>query len=397
MTEVFGEVKIPILAETPGFELLELGGAVRYADYSTVGGVTSWNVTGTWMPVEDVRFRATYAQSVRAPNIGELFAGLSQTFPSGLSDPCEGVTAADGTALATNCLAAPGVSANVNANGEFTLTQSDLQGISGFDGGNPNLFEETAKSWTVGTVIQPRSLGSVFDRFTLTVDYYNIEIDDVISSFPRQFTLDQCYGQGNQTFCDLITRRADATAVNSAGSIEFINALDVNAAVWKTEGVDVTANWWTDLGLMEADRLAMRVAYTHVINNDFFSLPDADADPAAGEIGTAQDRFTANLNYSTEMFRVGFTGTFIGKSYEDDQFFGEPKVESVPAFFYLDMNASVQVLEEMEIYGGIDNLLDTEAPNILTQTTFNTTGTDTAADVYDVFGRRFYIGARVKF
>ena len=64
---------------------------------------------------------------------------------------------------------------------------------------------------------------------TLTVDYYNIKITDVIASFPRQFSLSQCYGQGNQTFCDLIVRRATATAVNSAGSIDLINALSVNA------------------------------------------------------------------------------------------------------------------------------------------------------------------------
>ena len=393
--EAYGELKVPILADTPGFQLLEVGGAVRVADYSTVGSVFSWNVTGTWQPIDDIRLRGTYAKAVRAPNIGELFAGRSQTFPPGLQDPCQGIGATGGGALGDNCRADPGVAANIAANGTFTLVQPDIQGISGFNGGNPNLGEETATSWTVGAVINPRSVDAL-RNLTITADYYNIEIEDVISGFPRQFTLDQCYNQGNPTFCNLITRRPAATSTNSAGSIQFINAFQVNAAVLKTSGVDVTANWSTGLGLIEDDRLALRAAYTHVIEYDFFSLPTSDPDPSDGEVGTAKDRFTANAAYSTDQFRLSFTGTFIGKSFIDDQFNG-PEFASVPAEFYLDMQASFFASDELEVYFGVDNLLDNDAPNILTGVTSNVTGADTAADVYDVFGRRYYGGVRMRF
>lgn len=392
--EAYGELRIPILADTPFFELLEIGGAARVADYSTVGTVFSWNVTGIWQPIEDVRLRGTYAKAVRAPNIGELFAGLSQTFPSGLTDPCEGVGASGGGALGDNCRADPGVAANIAANGEFTLNQSDIQGISGFNGGNPDLNEETATSWTAGIVINPRSFDAL-RNLTITADYYNIEVEDVISGFPRQFSLDQCYRQGNDTFCDLITRRPTATAVNSAGSIDLINSLAVNASVLKTSGVDVTANWFTGLGLMQSDRLALRAAYTHVIENDFYSLPGGDPDPAAGEVGTARDRFTTNLAYGTDAFRLSFTGTFIGRSYIDDQFDG-PRAYEIPAEFYLDMQANFFASDEFEFYVGVDNLLDNDAPNILSGVTGNVTGSDTAADVYDVFGRRYYAGVRLR-
>ncbi|ASK90094.1 TonB-dependent receptor domain-containing protein [Sphingorhabdus sp. SMR4y] len=393
--EAFAEIKVPILADTPGFQLLEVGGAIRVSDYSTVGSVVSYNGTATWQPIDDLRIRGTYARAVRAPNIGELFAGLSQTFPSGLIDPCEGIGATGGGATGDNCRADAGVAANIAANGTFTLNQADIQGISGFNGGNPDLFEETADSWTVGAVLSPRSIPAL-GNLTITADYYNIEITDVISGFPRQFSLQQCYDEGNSTFCDLIVRRQAGTAVNSVGSIDLINALQVNAAVLKTSGVDVTASWSTPLGLTAGDRLSLRGAYTHVIKNDFFSLPTADADPSAGEIGTAKDRFTANATYSTDDFKVGFTGTFIGKSYEDDQFDG-PKAYSVPAYFLLDMNTSFYVTEKFEFYFGVDNLLDKDAPNILTGTPFNVTGSDTAADVYDVFGRRYYTGVRLRF
>ena len=393
--EAYGEIRVPILADTPFFEILEVGAAARVSDYSTVGTTFSWNVTGTWAPIEDVRFRGTYAKAVRAPNVGELFSGLSQTFPSGLTDPCEGIGATGGGALGDNCRAAPGVAANIAANGTFTLNQSDIQGISGFNGGNPDLQEETATSWTAGVIINPRSFDAL-RNLTITGDYYNIEVEDVISGFPRQFSLDQCYGQGNATFCDLITRRPTATAVNSAGSIDLINSLSVNASVLKTSGIDVTANWFTGLGLMENDRLTIRGAYTHILENDFFSLPGGDADRTDGEVGTSKDRFTANVAYGTGDFRTTFTGTFIGSAYIDDQFDGS-RVYEIPAEFYLDMQTTFFAGDRYEFYLGVDNLLDNDAPNILSGVTGNVTGSDTAADVYDVFGRRYYAGVRLTF
>ncbi len=405
VAEVYGEIKVPILADTPGFQLLEVGGAARYANYSTAGGVLSWNVQGTWQPIDDLRFRATYATSVRAPNIGELFAGLSQTFPSGLSDPCDGIGSTGGGATGENCRLDPGVAANIATNGTFTLNQADIQGISGFNGGNADLFEETATSLTVGAVLNPRSIDAL-RNLTITVDYYDIEVEDVISGFSRQFTLDQCYDQGNPTFCSLIVRRPQATATNSAGSIDLINALQVNAAVLETSGIDVTARWSTGVGLIEGDGLRLGVAYTHVLKYNFFSLPDADADPADGEVGTAKDRFTATAAYSTNEFDLSFTGTFIGASSEDDQFcaaFAELDPSqggvcpSVGAEFYLDTQLSWNVTDEIAWYIGADNLLNNGAPNLLGGTTFNVTGSDTAADVYDVFGRRYYTGVRMRF
>jgi iron complex outermembrane recepter protein len=359
--------------------------------------VFSWNVTGTWMPVDDLRIRGTYARSVRAPNVGELFAGLSQTFPSGLQDPCArngGVGPTGGGTLGDACRAAPGVAANIAANGRFTLNQADIQGISGFNGGNPNLEEEESTSWTVGAVINPRSLG--LGALTITADYYNISIDNVIAAFPRQFILDQCYTQGNDTFCPLVVRRPGGTAINSSGSIDLVNALAVNAAILETEGVDVTVNWSTPLGLMADDRLALRGAYTHVIKNDYTPLAGEPIDPSAGEIGTAKDRFTANVAYMTDEFKLGFTGTFIGQSFVDDQFDG-PRAYSVPSYFLLDANAAFYAGDKFEFYVGVDNLLDKQAPNILSGITGNVTGSDTAADVYDVFGRRYYAGVRLRF
>ena len=397
--EGYAELRVPILADTPFFELLEVGGAIRVADYSTVGSVLSYNGQIVWQPIEDIRFRGTYARAVRAPQISELFSAQSTTFPTGLNDPCAGIGPTGGGAVADRCRAEPGVNQNIANNGVFTVTQADSQGISGFNGGNPNLGEETAESWTAGVVIQPRSIDAL-RNLTLTADYYNISIEDVISSPPRAFTLEQCYNRGNPSFCNLITRRAQGDSTNSPGSIALINAFNINGALLETEGLDVTLNWFTDLGFTSDDRLDFSIAYTHLFKYNFFPAVGEAPDAQDGEIGTAADRFTSNLGYETGPFRIGFTGTFIGASTEDDQFcaaFGQPVgCFKQGAEFYLDTQLSWDIDDRFELYFGVDNLLDNQAPNLLTQTTFNTTGTDTAADVYDIFGRRYYAGIRIK-
>jgi outer membrane receptor protein involved in Fe transport len=310
------------------------------------------------------------------------------------------VTATGGGALGDNCRADPGVAANIAANGAFTLAQADIQGISGFDSGNPDLKEETSNSFTLGAVFNPRSIHAL-RNLAITVDYFDIDIKDAIVAPPRQFILDQCYAQSQQQFCDLIQRRATDTAVNSAGSLEFVDAPLLNGGKLKTRGIDTVVNYRTSLSSVGVPgALTARLAYTHYLKGFVIPVPGADKDRQVGEIGTARDRFTSNLNYETGRFRLNLTGTYIGKSYEDDQFLASfdlgPKDISIPAQFYLDMQTTFRIAERFEIYAGVDNLLDHDAPNILSGSPFNVTGTDTAADVYDAIGRRGYAGLRVR-
>lgn len=399
--EVYGEINVPILADTPFFDMLALRAAARLSDYSTVGTVYTYNVGAEWSPIPDIKFRGGYARSVRAPNVGELFTGPSQTFPSGLVDPCAGIGLTGGGVIGDNCRADAGVLANIRQNGEFTLNQSDRQGISGFNSGNPNLNEEKSDSYTVGVAINPRSIDAL-RNLTLTADYYNISIKDAIVSPPRQFILDQCYGGGDASFCDLIDRRATNTAINSAGSLEYIDSPLFNGGKLKVEGLDVAVAYTTAFGALDPDgRLSGRIAYTHLFDGFVVPVPGADKDPFVGEVGNSKDRFTANLGYGQDNFSLNFTGTYVGKAREDDQLLAayglEPDAIKIGSEFYLDSQARFIADERFEFYVGVDNLLDNKAPRLLSGTSFNTTGTDTAADVYDVFGRRFYAGVQVRF
>ena len=411
--EVYGELNIPILKDVPFFQALNLRAAGRLSDYSTVGSVKTYSIGADWTPVEDVRIRGTYAKAVRAPNIGELFTGPSQTFPTGLTDPCAGITLASTGTVATQCLLDAGVRANIAANGGvFTVSQADRQGISGFNSGNPNLDVERSRSITAGIVINPRSI-NVLRNLVLSVDYYNIKIKDAIVSPPRAFILNQCFSEANQAFCDLVFRRQVASGSNSAGSIEFINAPSVNGGALKSEGIDFVATYRTSLSrFVDGLNMNARFSYTRLLDGFVIPIPGAPKDPFKGEVGDAKNRWNASLGFSTKKVGLTFTGTYIGDSFEDNQYIdrinvararfgvGDPIDKhdiTIKHKFYLDSQLTFTPVQKFEFYVGVDNLLDTKAPNLLSGTTFNTTGADTAADVYDIFGRRYYAGARLKF
>ena len=181
--EGFVELVAPILSDRPFFHYLGAEGAVRYADYSTVGGVFSWKAGGEWALIPDIRFRGMYSEATRAPGISELFSAQSETFPA-VTDPCdqrEGngdgapitITAAN---LPAACRAIPAIAAAAATTGGFVYTTAQIQTINGFVGGNPALNEETAKTLTLGVVFTP----SFLRGFSATVDYYKIRVDDAI-------------------------------------------------------------------------------------------------------------------------------------------------------------------------------------------------------------------------
>lgn len=405
--EGYAEMVLPLLRERPFFHDLTLSGAVRVSDYSTVGSTLSYNAGVEFAPVRDVRFRGVYARATRAPNIGELFTPPSQTFPTGLIDPCLGIGPTGGGGVGDRCRADPGVAANIAEFGVFTLNQSDIQGVSGFGRGNPNLDEEKADTITLGVVVNPTSI-SWLRNFAFTADYFNVKIDDAIASTDRQTILDQCYIQGNPTFCEFITRRPTQEGLNSPGSLEFIDSAPTNSAALEVEGIDLTLSYRSaaralGLGFLGNGAINARIAYTHMLKGFTKPLPDSPKNPFVGEVGAPKDKFFASLSYDTNRWGVTFTGNYIGASYIDNTFleaFGfeaRTREARVPAEFYANMQARFTPGNNYEFYTGVDNMFDNQAPPIISGLPGNNTGTETDAGTYDPIGRRFYAGVRLRF
>lgn len=397
--EGFAEAIVPILQDRPFFESLSIRGAVRASRYSTVGSTLSYNYGGEWAPVTGVRFRVMQARSVRAPNINELFSPPQQDFPSGLQDPCAGITSASSGTLAINCRAAPGVAANIAANGAFTVSQADLQGITSFGGGNPALQEEKGDSFTAGVVLNPRSILGL-RNLVVSVDYFNIRIQDAIVTTPLQFILNQCYNQSVQASCGLVVRRPAALGANSPGSLDQVNTTPSNSGGAKTSGIDAVIDWRTNLdGLGIGGNLNLHGAYTHLISGFTVPLPGSARDYFAGEIGAPRDKFTIASGYDVGGLGLTLTGTWISQSSLDDQLTGALP-GSNPAYrvrpqFYLASQIRFKAKNGFEFYVGADNILNNQPPYLADIGA--SAGQDTDAGTYDALGRRYYAGARISF
>lgn len=399
VVEGFAELRVPLLAETPFFQELTATGAARVSHYSTVGTNWTYNAGLEWAPVQDIRFRGVYARSVRAPNIGELFGGVGQTFPTGIIDPCVGVTATSTTAASARCRADAGVAANIATNGAFTLNQADVQGVSGLNLSNPNLDVEKSRSFTVGAVINPRSI-DFLRNFSFTVDYFNIRIDSAIVSLGRNYILQQCYQQNNSDFCALITRRAAQAGANSAGSLDFVNSTSSNSGGLKTSGLDVTANFRSSLDAVGLPgTLNANVAWTHVFEGYTIPLPGADRDRFNEEVGASKNKVFGSISYDVDNVGIVFRGNYIGPAFLDDQFVGTYKepLARIKSTFYLDTQVRFRAGENFEFYVGGNNILNTAPPPVISGLPGDTTGAETDAGTYDAIGRRYYAGARIKF
>lgn len=394
--EAYGELVVPILSEASFFHSLTLRGAARMSDYSTVGTFYAWNAGVEWAPVEDIRLRAVYAHAVRAPNIGELFAAPAAGIVT-ITDPCQGITLTTPGATAENCRAVPGILANIQANGTFALTQADLSGVGGVTASNPDIREEVGKTLTLGVVINPKSIDAL-RNLTLTVDYFDIKLEDAISRVQAATVLNKCYREGLPEFCQFVTRRTVASGAYSIGSVEQVVRGLVNSGGSFTRGLDFTLNYSHEVA---GGRAGLSAAWTHLLKNGMRALTGDPYDNSMGELGTPRDSVTVTLNWQNDRFGFTLNNEYMGPQvldYENFQTLYRLADGSVPnekyfrikSKIYTDVQLRFTGLEKFEFFVGVRNMFDTKRPPIWGGVPGTPNG------IYDVIGRRYYSGFRVK-
>lgn len=396
--DVFAELEVPLMADRPFFHYLGLRGAVRYDDYSTVGGVVSWLAGADWAPSRDIRFRGMYSQASRAPNIGELFSSQSETFPGTLTlDPCNGVTASSTGQYDSACRAIPGIASQIAANGVFEYSTVQIQSINGFDGGNPNLREETAKTWTAGAVITPRFIPGL----TLTADWYRIQVANAINSAPREDTVKECLLDTASPSCALVQRLG-------TGYITRIDAININTGGFLTSGIDVSLNYQTEIEGFA--RIGLGANWNHLLqhkrkpsNASAYIDEKGQLQDANGErLGSGfEDRVTFTTTLTRGAFSLSWTGRYFSaiKDTLDPANAPDPETNNVPSKFYNDFQARFEVGEDrkLEFYLGVDNAFDVGPPLLPNGATASGLIGGETAQEYDTLGRFFYAGVRAKF
>lgn len=395
--EAYGEIVVPVLADTPFFHNLTLRAAGRMSDYSTVGTFYAWNVGGEWSPIEDIRFRGVYAHAVRAPNIGELFAAAAAGIIT-ITDPCQGVTLTQTGSTAENCRADPGVLANIQQNGAFTLTFSDTQGVGSITASNPDIREETGKTLTLGIVVNPRSI-DVLRNLTLTADYFDIKLEGAINRLGAATVLNKCYRDGLPEFCQFVTRRQQASGAFSIGSVEQVIRGLINSGGSFSRGLDFTASYNHQIA---GGRASLLASWTRLLKNGVIPLTGDPFDNTMGEIGTPRDTGNLTLTWENEDFGFTVNNEYIGPQYLDfenyqttfrlaDGSLPDRKYFRVTSKIYTDAQVRFTSRENFEFYVGVNNLFDVQPPPLYSGPPI---GNPNA--VWDPIGRRYYAGMRVK-
>lgn len=408
VTEAYGEVVVPLIADRPFAKYLGIEGAARYSDYSTLGSLWSWKVGADWAPSSDIRFRGVYSRAVRAPNISELYSGANQTFPTGLVDPCDGVTATSTGAYDNYCRSVPGIAATIASEGVFESTLADIQHYEGEDRSNPNLREEKASTLTLGAVITPQAIRNL----SLSIDFFDIRIKGAINQFPRQSIIDQCAASnGTDAICDLLVREPLGTPrPNTPGSIYQINTFPVNAGSIKTRGIDVAANYRSSLdriGVPGAVALSLNYTYLDKLTLEPFpGTPIVDNRgelSGDGRLGAGfKHRANASLTYEVSDITFFWRVNYLSKIRDTkDQAASNlsPDVNNIGAYFYHDaqLRFATGSRKQFEFYVGVDNIFDKKPPVLGQLAASQVTGTETAADTYDPIGRAFYAGITANF
>lgn len=359
--EVFGEVRLPILRDRPFAHELTVGAAGRYADYSTVGGAFTWNTTAVYAPIPDIRFRGTYARAIRAPNISELFSpAQGATFRP--SDPCDLVNRGLNPNRAANCLAAA-TALGIPNPAQFLATYNDpLTGrFSGTSGGNPNLRRETATTWSVGTVLQPRFVRGL----TMSADYYSIRINDAISAVSAQDIVNTCYDNitfPNQ-FCALFRRNGPAAGPATFG-FNFLSQTQLNFGRIETSGIDFTINYDFRIGASTKVNLGLNGNWTEKVNRFFDPGNPNLVNPALRELSVPEFSgvFSANvsrgplsLNYSLQYVQSTAAAGVIQIERIQAEF---GNAGFAPDYYVQNLSIGLEVNKRFSFYGGVNNLTD---------------------------------------
>jgi iron complex outermembrane recepter protein len=438
VVEQYAELLVPVAKGLPGLRKVDLDLGYRNSNYKFSGRVGTWMANLNWSVTDALRIRGGYQVASRAPNIGELFAPDS-VIVSGTNygDPCQPNTLAPyGANPATNpsgaahalatCKALMGtVGANAYYNspipfgpsgpGIVLVTQVGSRAQTILPQG---LKSETARTFTAGFVISSPFENAALKRFTASIDYYHINIDNYLNGLGYDTVYGTCLSQaGNPSgsitnpFCQL-TVRNQVSGMAASTLTPFANLGQL-----KTSGVDFQLDWGSAFGDLGMSKLpgsvGLNVLATYLKNYDTQNGPgqpfvDSSGTQNTPNAGTFGAYFRYQL-YTTASYYVGGATASLRwrhlPSVADSSAALNPATTRVGASSYdvLDLSSSWDINDHWQVRFGINNLLDTQPPitsslPVSTPSAHATSGAGTTnSSVYDVLGRAFYVAAKLRF
>lgn len=379
VAEVAAEFSIPLVRDLPFAQLVTLETAGRLMEYSTSGSDNAWKIGLNWEVNDDLRVRANRSKSVRAPNIGELYNPPGQTFRS-LSDPCavsqrEALNPEYRENILANC-AAQGIDIDTFEPSEEWYGSTR----PGFIVGNEDLENEVAKDITIGFVYTPSQLRD----FSVTVDYWEFELSNVIQSYTGPSLVQYCYRSSSldNPYCPLIERDPDTN--------EIVNYFEtpVNAALSDISGWDIEAAYSYDSPFGD---FGFRLIGTYLEDRRINSTGFAEDEVVTtGEQSRPRwrHRFITNYNYGNFSATLSMTyrhNSVLSRDWSPNQH----NYNEVPSYTQFDLTSRYNVTSNLQLRAGLLNMFDrnpARQPSVYNQ-----------GQYYDILGRRATLGVNYTF
>ncbi|MGM0630809.1 MAG: TonB-dependent receptor plug domain-containing protein [Pseudomonadota bacterium] len=393
---VFGEVRVPVLADMAFAQRVDVTGSARWTDVSTYGSDTTFKLGLNWEINDDWRVRASRGTSFRSPALFELYLAGQTGFGGQLSvDPCYDYGAGYEAGTVTeqvyqNCLA-DGVPTDYDGS-----TSSSATLVT--SGGAGNLEAETSVAEGVGFVWT-----SPEDTFAFSVDYYDVQISGQITSLGGSDIVGSCYRSEsfpNDPLCDLFERR-DGT--DDDWGIDIVNGGYVNIASQGTRGADFN---FTYQDQFDFGNVRVELEHTAQIEQTYQLFSDSEEENYVNEIGYPKHVGLLNTTFSRDDWSVTWTMRYVDKT-NDYKYYGDTNettyrgdpvtfVAETPTTFYHTLSGNMNFADAFDVTVGVANVFDKEPP-MVSPSYVRAVGNATLYSQYDQLGRRVFANVTYNF
>jgi outer membrane receptor protein involved in Fe transport len=366
VVEGYLEAVAPLLKDVAFADTLELNGAVRRTHYrrsspgrdTTTADATTWKIGGVYAPIPEIRFRATRSRDIRAPNLTELFGPVTA--------------------------------------GRTTIVDPVKQGaqiqVTSFSGANLQLTPETANTWTAGVVLTPP--WQALRALRISVDYYNINLKNAISTLGAQVVVDRC-AAGQTDLCQYVQRDAGGTLLSVSDALKNVSKI-VN------RGIDIEASYHTGIGSLGSLDLRLLATKYLELNIGGVNRTGQTGYRPGTTTGVPDYVLDGTVVWTRSKVSVNLHGRYIPQGIFDTTLVGPQDAGYAPALansvnsnrvaarFYLDLGGSLKVNDRFELFGVVNNVFDKD-PSAAASAQGATNQV-----YFDPIGRYFKAGVRVR-
>jgi outer membrane receptor protein involved in Fe transport len=406
VTEGYGEVRVPLAQDRDYIKDLSFNGGYRYSSYSTGINANTFKIGLEYAPTSDVRFRGGFNRAIRAPSIIELYTPVSVTNTSVVSeDPCAANAAKPATL--TQCLRTGATASNYGI-----IPQCPANQCAVLQGGNPKLQPEQGDTYTIGFVVTPRQVRGL----TFSVDYFNIDLKNIIGNIPLGVSLNECLTTGNPTFCSNVVRNPINGILfgNTAGAGGYLVGTNTNVAEEVVSGLDIQGSYRLGFDRFGHDGWGSLTFNLNGSVNTGWKVTPLPGDPTYNCAGLFGPQCQGLFPVWRHVFRttwaaphnvdVSLAWRYIaGAEYEADSSqptiggnkTPDPLAHTVPAVNYMDLAVDWQVRPQLTIRAGVNNILDQDPPLIENAIVGN--ANPNTYPTYDLLGRHLFLSLTAKF